>query len=392
MPDFIDGFDHYTDPTMKGWNLVGGAGDSPPLPTISLAAGRTGGGAMVWPDSEDSTAALLGLTEAKTMVVGFAFYFPDPPPSSEGDYQLNDQFLCDLLLTPDSGANFCNIALVILANDTGPALGQGALQFWQADYDLPGWVQTGPVSTEVFTPGWHYVEVGVTASNSGAGVLTVRVDGTVWLNMTSVTNYPKAAADFGSGAVQSIAFDAFLTWEDSDTGDTESFGGRIDDLYVNSNDTLTNPDSIILGVAPLGAAVLTVMPTADGSTVAFTRAGTDKGANFLQVNEIPPDDDTTYVSSSNPGDVDVYAVPPVSAPKIYSVAVNFCAEGPGQMGAVAKYFQNSENTNEIDSPGAQLIADSWNIFQSIFSVDPRTLEDWTAAGFAQDTFGVKITA
>lgn len=390
--DFVDGFDHYTDPTMMGWNLVGGTGVSPPLPTISASAGRTGAGAMVWPDGEDATAGLLGLTQSKTMVVGFGFYFPPPPPTSEGDYQFTSQFLCAQFITPDGGTNWCNIALVVVANETdGPTFGQAALQFWQLDYDTPAWVQTGPVSTEVFTPGWHYVEMGVTASNSGAGALTVRVDGVVWLNTTSVTNYPKAASGF-SGPVQAIAFDTYLTWQDVDTGDLQSFGGRIDDLYVNYNNSLSNPDSIILGVAPLGAAVQTVMPNANGSTVAFARGGTDKGANYLQVNEVPPDDATTYVSSANPGDVDVYAVPPVSAPKIYAVAVNFCANGPGRMAAVAKYFQNSENQNEIDSGDTEIIDGSWNIFQSIFEVDPRTNEDWTPAGFAQDTFGVKVTA
>lgn len=384
--DFVDGFDHYSDPTMMGWVL---SGDT--LPSVSGAAARTGGQGLSFPADDTTNALIEGLTTSKTMVVGFALYVPAFP--ADGDYTLGEQLLCSVFMSPDGGTNWCEIYLALVPNDLGPTIGQPSVQFFQLNFSGPSIDAIGSPSTEILTAGWHYIEMGVTVSSSGAGVTEVRVDGTAWLNHSSVTNSLNLGTDFGGGAVsQTVVLAPCFNWTDEATDETEILGGYIDDFYVTSNNALSSPDTIFLGVAPLGAAVQTTMPSADGSTVAFTRTGTDKGANFLQVNEVPPDGDTTTVTSSNPGDVDVYAVEPVAAPRIYAVAVNFCAKGPGRMAAVAKYYQNIDNQREIDSGDTELIDDSWNIFQAIFELDPRTNEDWTPSGFAQDTFGVKVTA
>jgi hypothetical protein len=77
-----------------------------------------------------------------------------------------------------------------------------------------------------------------------------------------------------------------------------------DDVYML--DTTTAPNNTFLGALKFYA----IAPTANAS-VAFTPL---TGTNWSEVNEVPPDGDTSYVSSGNVGDQDQYVYPLTGVP------------------------------------------------------------------------------
>jgi hypothetical protein len=54
--------------------------------------------------------------------------------------------------------------------------------------------------------------------------------------------------------------------------------------------------------------ILMMQPDSVGNVTQLARGGTDTGANWSQVNEIPPDGDTTFVYSSGSGQYDLYGL------------------------------------------------------------------------------------
>jgi len=74
----------------------------------------------------------------------------------------------------------------------------------------------------------------------------------------------------------------------------------MDDIAIN--DTAGLNDNTWCG----DGRVLLMTPDADGDTIELTRGGTDSGANWSQVDEIPPNNDTDYVYSTGSGQYDLY--------------------------------------------------------------------------------------
>lgn len=84
------------------------------------------------------------------------------------------------------------------------------------------------------------------------------------------------------------------------TGNTLLSSQRIDDIAIN--DTTGVNDNSWCG----DGHILMMTPDADGDVIQLSRGGTDTGANWNQVDEIPPDSDTTYVYSTGSGLYDLY--------------------------------------------------------------------------------------
>jgi len=75
---------------------------------------------------------------------------------------------------------------------------------------------------------------------------------------------------------------------------------NMDDIAIN--DTAGLNDNTWCG----DGRVLLMTPDADGDAIELTRGGTDSGANWSQVDEIPPNNDTDYVYSTGSGQYDLY--------------------------------------------------------------------------------------
>lgn len=127
---------------------------------------------------------------------------------------------------------------------------------------------------------WVYLEVKVTF-HSTAGSVEVRVNGTTDILATNVATQSTAGA-----------YTNRIKWCGTD-------GQYVDDIYVADTEGTINND--FMGDVKVEA----VVPNGAGSTTDFTPS---TGSNWENVDDVPPDDDTTYNASATPGDIDTLAL------------------------------------------------------------------------------------
>lgn len=126
------------------------------------------------------------------------------------------------------------------------------------------------------------VEAHVKIGNSPNGVIEVLMDGSLALSYTGDTQ-PASLTTINNLQYTNTATAIY-----------------IDDIAIN--DTTGVNDNSWCG----DGRILMMNPVAAGDVTQLTRGGTDTGANWSQVDEVPPDGDTTYVYSSGSGQYDFY--------------------------------------------------------------------------------------
>lgn len=129
----------------------------------------------------------------------------------------------------------------------------------------------------------YYIEVRVVISST-AGVFQVWVDEILRIDLQGVNTQQ-----------QSVAYIDRVGW-----GGGNAF--RWDDPYVL--DTSGSVNNTRLGdIACQG-----LLPNAPGASTQWARGGTDSGANWSQVDDVPPNDGTDYVHTSTAGAYDLYEI------------------------------------------------------------------------------------
>jgi hypothetical protein len=215
---------------------------------------------------------------------------------------------------------------------------------------------------------WHQIEVDVTIDNS-VGAVLVKVDNQTVLNLTGQdTQYTanaycnKIRFGYGTGT----------------EGDWDANTARWSDIIIM--DTTGSYCNALLGPRIVQVCV----PTADGSYKQWDRsAGSD---NYANVDEVPPDDDTTYNYTETVGEIDTFSVTQLAAASAISAVV--CSiytkvEGGASVKGVAR-------TGTTDGLGPEkAVAGSYNWLQSPVYVDPTTGYPFTKAGFNAAEFGYK---
>jgi hypothetical protein len=200
---------------------------------------------------------------------------------------------------------------------------------------------------------WHLLEVRYQVASLTAGTVEV------WLDGTRVINYTGDCVAAANANVQGVMLQlgnvAFL-----------------DDLAINDTlGTLNNG-------RPGDGCVVLLKPNGAGSNTAQSRGGTDSGANWSQVDEVPSST-TDYVYSSTVGARDTYALENLPAGVN---AVNCCDlvvtalnsdVGTGSIGLTLK---SGATTNEGT---AQPLGITPQTFHQFFEVDPNTSASWTVA-------------
>lgn len=145
------------------------------------------------------------------------------------------------------------------------------------------------IGPSVLNLGQYYrVEVNATVADAG-GICTVRVDGSAEITFVGDTqnggNALIGEVDFGSR---------------SNTGSVSTW--YHDDIVVN--DTAGVVNNSWPGVTEIRA----LFPSGVGTYTQLTRGGVDSGANWSQVEEVPPNDDTDYNYDSVLNNQDTYAL------------------------------------------------------------------------------------
>jgi len=275
------------------------------------------------------------------------------------------------------------VRVAIYCNTSGQQTEKPFLKFLDASVGVQGTISWNPVDqlvrayrgdsatvigTSTFTfpvATWHTCEVRwkVTSTTSSTdGIVEVWIDGTRWINLPAVDSTNTSILN-----IQGIALN-----ETIGSGSSGTFMA-FDDLAINdTNGTINN------GQIGEGRVVL-LKPTANGAIApAQTRGGTDTGANWSQVNELPMSM-TQYVYASAAGTRDTYALEDIPAGiwTINAVEVLALAQNSDAgLGSLGLTLISGATTNE---GAAQSLTISAAYYRQLYETDPNTSAAWTNA-------------
>lgn len=332
----IDGFDHYaTGDITEKWNTKEGTC------AISAGNGRRSSDALLITSQMEYVS--FSTSERSTFIVGLAIKVTENPSS----------FATNLI-----AFRYVGYTQVVLLLETDLSLSVARGSSSRLATSTSG-LQLGV---------WHYVEFKATIDNT-SGSYTVRVDGTVVLSGTGAdTQYSSSSSVANSIAIgQSYA------------GFVEFY---IDDVYILNTDGSPND---FLG----DCRVDYLLPGANGATNDFTASA---GSNYQCVDDADPDDDSTYVSSSTVGHVDLYAFGDIShtPDTIHGVQVLMSAKADDAGDRSIAEVCRSGGTNY--SGTSQTLGTDYRYFRQILTTDPDTGSAWGKTGLNAAQFGVEIAA
>lgn len=237
----------------------------------------------------------------------------------------------------------------------------------------------GTASTEVSQSTWHWIEIKVVFHGT-TGSIVMRVDEQVILSLTGINTITSTTAGADGWAIGGQRNGAL-----SDSNPVGVTLQQWDDLIVM--DTTGTYCNDFIG----DRKVSEFSPTADGYYTQFTPlSGTD---HFEMVNEVPPDDDTTYNSSQTVGDKDTFTFgTPLTNPNTTIAAVGCtayarCIDGGGHT------FVGICRSSGVDGVGSVVpVPSSYNWLESLIYVDPNTGYPFTRSAVNAAEFGYKINS
>jgi hypothetical protein len=151
-----------------------------------------------------------------------------------------------------------------------------------------------------------------------------------------------------------------------------------DDVYVL--DCSTAPNATFIGALKLYA----IAPTANAAVAWTPLAGT----NWSEVNEIPPDGDTSYNSSPNIGDVDQYVYPLTGVPANSAI---LCTQHDLDMEVDSGSRSVASDFNGVVNAAATALSSGYHIYPTPYDVNPSTGVAFVPADFPIQA-GPKVTA
>jgi hypothetical protein len=219
---------------------------------------------------------------------------------------------------------------------------------------------------------WYYIEFKATIHDT-TGSFSVHVNG-VNESMGTQTNIDTRNA--GTPLVDRVrlggAVSTGLSWD-------------ADDWYVlNSSGSAPNND--FLGDIRVAA----VLPSGAGNSTQWTPSA---GSNFQNVDETPPDDDTTYNSEATASDKDTFAMGniPSTPTTIYGVMQGARHRKDDAGSRTLRQVVRSGGT---DYEGSDIsVSDTYQFtFEPVRETDPNTAAAWTESGFNAVEAGYKLQA
>jgi hypothetical protein len=237
-------------------------------------------------------------------------------------------------------------------------------------YDTHG---TAVITTNAmpFLNTFYYLEFKITPDPTGAGVITVWVDGV-------------------QVGTSTTAFTTSGTWTTFQKigwfGVGRSYSIYVGEIYINdltgAHNNGQNGDSSVLVSFPNGA----------GASTNFTIAGSSPAAtNWQGVNEVQPDYDVTENSSSNPGDIDLFTMTVPSGLVVVS-AVQVCI-----------YVRKNDSASRVIAPvmyqgGTTFVGTAFELsvpssfvyLRWTLNINPITGVAWTVSDISTSQFGYKV--
>lgn len=227
-------------------------------------------------------------------------------------------------------------------------------------------VLLGTSASVISATTWYYIELKVLCDNA-AGTYEVRVGG------VNVLSGAGADTQAGANAYHDIVqFDTdannFPTW---------------DDIYIADSTGAQNNDFIG------NVRIVSILPDGDDTANFDTASG--GGAHYLDVDENPADDDTTYVESNLAGEKDLYDYAAMTAGlgAIKGLEVKtICRETDAVNYSLITPIKS--NITESDDGGQAIGTTDYTTLTRVSELDPDTAAAWIKAGVDAAKFGVKI--
>lgn len=346
---FMESFDD--DLWNRGkWNTVGGS-------VTRDASGRNGGAAKFTYNYGDSAAFNLvkqvaAAEEHATFILGFAFKAVVALTSRTGvadGYPV--QFLSDSAATNHVAISFDSSGIITARRGTTSLGTSGA--------------------NALLLNTWYYIEIKATLSDT-VGVITVRVNGTNWINVSSVDT---------KNAGTKTVFDSIRLTGDSSSGSSEYY--LFDDLYLcNGAGSIRND---FLG----DVAVEVLYPNGDGANSGMTGSDGNSVNNYLLVDEATIDT-ADYVGSGVDGTKDTYAFGNLTraAGTVYGVQGAIHA---AKTDAGARSMRMLARPGSTDQPSSDFaLGTGYLPYTYVWQQNPDTSTDWSVTTVNASEFGAEV--
>lgn len=339
---FTTGFDYYTTASQL-WDTVSGT------ITISSASARFTGTHSQGASFPQNAHAIKNLsTNFVTLILGCAVKFTALPNAA------------DLFMGVEDAATF-QTGLTVSAT--------GALQFCRGT--AATLIGSASSAGLIVAGVWNYIEMQVTINNTTG-------TGQCWVNGVSVIN--------SSGLNNRNSANAFAN--QVAIGEFNNNGTAVpilfDDLYCldTSGSTLNS----VLG----DRRIITIMPSGVGSFSNFTPVGSTP--NWTCVDEIPADDDTTYVADGTTGDRDSYTYESVTLQGNPDAVIPWGRVRKDDAGSRSIELTLRNSGNDAFSSALSVPSSYQYLNGGAFTLNPNGNIAWDQNGINSTEFGIKIVA
>lgn len=238
---------------------------------------------------------------------------------------------------------------------------------WKSDGSIEirqGSISSGTILTtteQVFSAGtWHHVEIVARVSET-VGSIEVRVDGDVAAIISDM--------DFGTTEM------AQIIWINQTASGVIH---HLDDIVAHTGEDFIGP-----------ARVITEFLEADGSPIDWNIIGTSQA--FDALDELVPDEDTSYLQAEFVGNVAQFPMPelPADVTEIVGIHIPFRAK---QVEAGLTRVQTTIFSGDASVSGEEHpITTSYTYSEDAFSENPDTLAPWDKASFEAATLQIERT-
>jgi len=220
---------------------------------------------------------------------------------------------------------------------------------------------------------WYLIEMHVTEPADSGGVAEVKIDGVMDIEFEGDTLGYYTPADY-----QHVG----IGWSNMSGGlYSHAAKGLYDDFAVN--DTLGTTNNSWCGRGGIYPALV----SGAGDLAQFTPSA---GSNYECVDEVPPNDDTDYVSTAAEGNIDTYAidVPDVSGGVPVVTLWHYAKLDEAGAGNITQLLRTGSVNYEGDLKGLDTsykhVAHSWE-------QNPATSQPWTLAALESFQIGQKAS-
>lgn len=242
--------------------------------------------------------------------------------------------------------------------------GGSQLQVVDGNGNVLGTTSTPQIVTNTYT----YLEFQVVFSTGSTGSCTIQVNGVNVLALTGINT-----------AVSGNAYTNSMLIYGADG--TSNF----DDLYICDGTGAYN--TTFLGDIRVALA----LPNATGRLSQWTRTGGTASGNYTAVDEVPPNNNTSYVSSSTVGNIDAYGISSIGSPTaIIAVQLVACARKTDAASRSIGLGFGNATTDNFDS--GHSITNSYIMYRRIMDVNPLTSAAWAPTDLTTAQIALNVVA